>query len=171
MKSVREIIQNEMENEQAEMAFVNHLCLTLEKFEGKQVTARISTAVKKMYESEHPGNVPNVTIGGVASSHSNLIIWGGFAGDYEHRHSYMLCYNSDPIFTMEAFKKHNPAYFEGAEKRQEQRRELLVGNKPEVIQDKIDAFKKAQQELKENLDYGKEVPDYFDICREFDLPK
>jgi hypothetical protein len=125
-KTVREIIQEQMADEQREIDLTGSILPVLEKFEGRQVNKRIETAIKNHFDQlyENPGDRPLVSMQS-DSWKTELYIWGGGNNIKYGNIVYFVCHKSNQIFTMKEFQDSNARYFRTAQERQNKRKETL----------------------------------------------
>lgn len=121
-EQIRELIQADFDKEQRRIIIHDEIAaLLLAKFNGKKITERLINYLKEKF----PGWT--IVLDNVASSHSNIHIWGGDSGfKYDDHISFMLGYSNE-------LKSYNPTVFEerdarhgsAARARQEKRTAML----------------------------------------------
>lgn len=165
-KSISQIIQEQLEIETQENAFAKQVLELLRPFEGKKPTKHIENKIKKIWEKQYPSNMPQIYLG-PRYGWTALEIWGGFTGfSYDNRPAYILCYDSDPIFTVKFFEDHNARYLKAAEERNNERQEYLAKDDWEELELLIIELKEARERLKDKLE---QTPDKYLIRQEFEF--
>ena len=138
-----------------------------ERYEGKQITKRMATAIEK----EHPDWTvyykPDYGM-------YQINIWGGDSGrDYNHYWQFFLGYESQGgIFTLEHFKDTNAGYGSAAEKRNIERRRMLAH--PEELEEMARTFvawKEAEGKWKSAMRDSYYNPSFYSVQRVLGLIK
>jgi hypothetical protein len=146
-------IQSRVNNYQRNYEIFQKIVVVLKKFEGKNVTKRIQTALKEAM----PGY--NIYLKSIASM-TNIEVWGGDI-EYQNGPHILLCYNDHPIYSEDTFvNKHNSGFADVPSTIEKLKQGLV--NAPALV-DRFNQILKDAQELeaeakKYELEYD------FDIC-------
>jgi hypothetical protein len=116
-------------------------------FEGKQITKRMESALKKAY--------PEWTIYYSAEyGMYHIKVWGLACGrpSYDNAQHMLLGYESDPVYTAENFEKFDCCHGSAAIERNQKRDKFLASPELEGVAQAIMDFKRAEEALKNTME-------------------
>lgn len=169
--TVRELIQFDYDQEQQEIEVAQTVARVLKAFEGKLVTKRFATAVEKELGCIVSYDKP--TYGS-----TTINIWGKEINrDYEHRMLFFfrsgtsgaLGLDGPNGFTLYDFMKHNICHYAAAQERQDQRKEQLDSDYPELLLKLISQYDHLATKIEDLTPYTD--PSHYSIQKEFSLKR
>jgi len=158
VKQLRDIIQNEYDDDAKNYEIYNKLLAIVAKYDGKPISKRIANDFAKAY--------PEYT----QSWEDQYGMWHFYIYDGDSRHTrdnkmmFLIGYRTSGIFELSRFPEHNAWANRGALERNELRTALLNDSvKLATIAKALSDYDDANERLKELLDYP--LPDRYDFAK------
>jgi hypothetical protein len=155
-----------MKDEQASIALYDALLPIMERFDGKQITRRIATAVTKAFPDWTVYYDDNYSLFAIR-------VWGGSTGrDYNGAATFYLGYKSSPTFTLEHFKDTN-AWAGSAARERNTKREAILSDDARIAEmaEAFAAFTEAKARFDAALDGPIENPSKYAIEKALGIDK